>query len=173
MSIPTHLCFCHVLFRLNHRDRNLRAGAGRGHDGSMNTFPTIVEFPVHWAEMDALGHVNHARMITWMETARIALFERIGLTSVGRTKQGPILAHISVDYRAPIHYPATVLSKARVSKIGRKSFTMDYEIAHVHAPEVPLATGSTVIVLYDYQAQTTIEIPTQLRESIDALHTAT
>ena len=136
----------------------------------MSVYPITVEFPVHWAEMDALGHVNHARMITWMETARIALFDRIGLGSVGQAKLGPILANINVDYQAPIHYPATVVSKTRISKMGRKSFTMEYEIALAQAPEQALTTGTTVIVLYDYQNQSTVEIPDNLRDAIEALH---
>ena len=32
---------------------------------------------VRWREMDALGHVNNARYLTYFETGRIAYFERL------------------------------------------------------------------------------------------------
>ena len=135
----------------------------------MNNFPVEVEFPVHWAELDALGHVNHARIITWMETARINFFDRIGLGSVGQLTIGPILANINVNYFAPIHYPAVVISKTRIAKIGRTSFTMEYAVVSRDEPDTALAAGTTVIVLYDYQAQTKIEIPQDMRDAITAL----
>ena len=135
----------------------------------MHDFPIAVEFPVHWAELDALGHVNHARIITWMETARINLFDRIGLESVGEISLGPILANINVNYYAPIHYPAVVVSKARITKIGRTSFTMEYAVVNRDDPNTALAVGTTVIVLYDYKAQTKTEIPQALRDAINTL----
>jgi acyl-CoA thioesterase FadM len=45
----------------------------------MPDWTTEVSFDIHWGEMDALGHVN-IRYIAWFETARIALFERLGMS---------------------------------------------------------------------------------------------
>ena len=136
----------------------------------MDDFPISVEFPIHWGEMDALGHVNHARILTWMETARIALFDEIGLQSRGDLTIGPILANINVNYYAPIHYPGRMNAGVRVTKVGRTSFTLDYAITNADAPERVLAGGTTVIVLYDYDAQSKTEIPQSMRAAIDALH---
>lgn len=44
----------------------------------MEGFPVVVRIPVLWGDMDALGHVNNARYFAWFESARIALFERVG-----------------------------------------------------------------------------------------------
>jgi acyl-CoA thioester hydrolase len=46
----------------------------------MPDWTTEVSFDIHWGEMDALGHVNNIRYIAWFETARIALFERLGMS---------------------------------------------------------------------------------------------
>ena len=136
----------------------------------MKDYPVQVEFPVQWGDMDALGHVNHARIITWMETARMALFDRIGLHAVGQPSVGPILANVNVNYYAPVHYPAQIMSATRVAKLGRTSFTMEYAIAEVTQPNMPLAGGSTVIVMFDYQTQGKIELPPRLRRAIEELH---
>ena len=65
-------------------------------------FPVLVMFPVHWGEMDALGHVNNARYFTWFESARIALFGQIGVLATREaTGIGPILATTTCDFLGP------------------------------------------------------------------------
>ena len=41
-------------------------------------FRVKVDMDVRWGDMDALGHVNNARYLTFFETGRIAYFERLG-----------------------------------------------------------------------------------------------
>ncbi|MEE2786751.1 MAG: thioesterase family protein [Myxococcota bacterium] len=135
----------------------------------MDSLPIIEKIPVQWADLDALGHVNHARIITWMESARMALFLSIGLEAVGQPEQGPILAHLSVDYLAPVHYPGAVLSCTGIERIGRTSFTMVYRVHDAAESTRLIARGSTVIVMYDYEQQSKIVIPDGVRASLEAL----
>ena len=79
---------------------------------------------MHWGEMDALGHANHTRFLVWMESARIELFQSIGL--LDHKTIGPILADVQVSYRKPIHYPAN-LCGVRVTRIAG-GFTLHYAI---------------------------------------------
>ncbi len=132
----------------------------------MQDYPVSVEIPVQWGELDALGHVNHTRFLVWMETARMSLFEQVGLAWENQPEMGPILAQLEVDYRAPIHFPSTVKSAVCVARIGRTSFVLEYMLTDVKAPDMPVCTGRTVIVLYDYQRGTSVEIPDGLREEL-------
>ena len=68
----------------------------------MSDFPVEVSFPVHWAELDAFGHVNNARYFTWFETARMELFQRIGLATAGMPEIGPILAQPDPDHLSAV-----------------------------------------------------------------------
>ena len=95
---------------------------------AMNHYPFTVCFPVHWGDMDALGHVNHTRHLVWMETARIKLFDEIGLDWRAESTPGPILANLNVDYLAPVHFPARVECGLRTSRIGNTSFVIDYGV---------------------------------------------
>ncbi len=129
----------------------------------------IVEtFPVHWGEMDALGHVNHARFFTWFETARIALLAKIGVLAAGPSTMGPILANISCDYRKPVVFPATVSIGVGITAIGRTSITMGYSV-WVDNAEAPYATATSVIVLVDYSTLAKVAVPDLVREKIAAL----
>jgi acyl-CoA thioester hydrolase len=132
-------------------------------------FPVVTRFPVHWADLDALGHVNNARYFTWFETARMALFERVGLATTGVPEVGPILATTRCDFLAPVHYPAEVLAGARVERLGNTSFTMAYGISLATAPESLVARGEGVVVLIDYRNGQKVPIPAPLRAALTGL----
>ena len=135
----------------------------------MVPFPVTVTFPVHWAEMDAMGHVNHARYFTWFESARIALFSRIGVAADGPREVGPIMAMASCDFIRPVVHPATIVVGARILKVGRTSITMEYAAWLLDAPERPCARGASVAVLVDYRTMQKVEVPPGVRAGIAAL----
>ena len=59
----------------------------------LGRWPLVVEIPVVWGDLDAFRHVNNTVFLRWFETARIAYFERIGITSdLERQARAPILA---------------------------------------------------------------------------------
>lgn len=132
-------------------------------------YAVVVRFPVHWAELDALGHVNNARYFTWFETARMELFERVGLEFEGTPAVGPILAHTRCDFLAPVRYPAEILAGARIESLGNTSFTMEFGAALAESPDRLVARGRGVIVLIDYASGAKVAIPGALRDKLEAL----
>jgi acyl-CoA thioester hydrolase len=135
----------------------------------MEGFQVVERFAMLWADMDALGHANNARYFTWFETARIAYFERIALAAGRPSAIGPILATTTCNFLRPIVYPAALAVGARVIKLGTKSFTMEYRLALQEDEETPMADGSGVVVLYDYAAKKTVEMPQEIRAAIRAV----
>lgn len=135
----------------------------------MNDYPVVVRFPVHWGELDALGHVNNGRYFTWFETARMALFRRVALDFEGTPAVGPILAHTSCDFLAPVRYPADVLAGAGIDKLGNTSFTMAFGVALAEEPDRMVARGAGVIVLIDYATGAKVPIPDALRRRLTEL----
>lgn len=133
-------------------------------------YPVLVTFPVHWGEMDALGHVNNARYFTWFESARIALFGRIGVLATREaTGIGPILATTTCDFLRPVTFPSTVVVGVRVSKVGRTSIAMEYAAWIEGEPDEPVARGSSVAVMLDYTTSQKVDVPAGVRGRIDAL----
>ena len=133
----------------------------------MNDFPVVVRFPVHWGELDALGHVNNGRYFTWFESARMELFRRVELDFEGTPAVGPILAHTSCDFLAPVRYPAEVVAGAGIRKLGNTSFTMGFGVALAGEPDRLVARGVGVIVLIDYGTGTKVAIPGELRRRLE------
>jgi acyl-CoA thioester hydrolase len=131
-------------------------------------YPVRIEFDIHWGDMDAFGHANNARYLTWFESCRSAYFQKIGLRIDTPSSPGPILAHISCDYLSPIVYPARLVCGAYVPKIGNTSFTMNYGLWRSEEPTALAARGESVIVLFDYRTMQKVRIGNDLRRAIEA-----
>lgn len=132
-------------------------------DGSKGV---AIRFPVAWAEMDAFGHVNNSRYFTWFESARMALFERIGLPLVAGADHAPILARATCDFLRPVRWPAEVEIRVAVPRLGRSSFTTAYEARLIEAGEPQLvARGEGIVVIVDGEGRPT-PLPMPLREAL-------
>ena len=135
----------------------------------MRDLPVTVTLPIQWGDMDSLGHVNNARYFTWFESARIALFHRVGMEATGAPAEGPILARIHCEFLLPLRYPGEVVVRTGISRIGTKSFTMVYELARTDAPDRLAARGEGVIVMLDYRRGETVPISAPLRARLEEL----
>ena len=129
-------------------------------------FPVIIELPVQWGEMDAYGHVNNTVLFRYFESARMAYFQRCGLTgSYERDKIGAILHSTSCRFRRPLFCPDTALVGTRVSEIGDDRVTMEYRVVS-QAQNETAAEGSAIIVCYDYHRSRKTPLPPAVREAI-------
>lgn len=112
---------------------------------------------VRWGDMDAFGHVNNANYFTYCESGRIRLFEALELEALGRAegaghRLGPGLVAASLNFRKQVKYPADLDVGLRVSKVGTKSFAVDYVILRAGEDDA-VADGTSVIVWVDYDAR--------------------
>jgi acyl-CoA thioester hydrolase len=138
-------------------------------DASPGRTPVSVRVPVAWGDMDAFQHVNNVVYARWLESARIAYVERLGLMERMRDEGiGPILAKTVIDYVRPVTYPDTVRVDATVTRIGGSSFTMAFRI-HSEALGAEAATGEQVMVVYDYRAGRSSPVDDRLRQAIAAV----
>jgi acyl-CoA thioesterase FadM len=78
---------------------------------------------------------------------------------------GIILADAHVTYLSPVLFGMDVRVGVRISRLGNKSMTMEYRMFDAVSGK-ELATGSTVLVTFDYHSQKTIPIPDMWREKI-------
>ena len=135
------------------------------------TYPVTVEFPIHWGEMDAFGHVNNARFFTWFESARIAFFKTVGISPDRRpdVAVAPILAAAHCDYLEPVVFPIRLVVGARLTKVGNTSLTLEHAVWPVGSPERVLARGTSVVVLLNYATGEKVRVPEAVRAAIATL----
>lgn len=107
---------------------------------------------MRFSDADMMGHVNNARYLTFLEDARIGLLRQLIDADV-HSSSGLIVARIEIDYRRPMTLSdEPVAVDVWVSRIGTRSFTLDYRIRQFGDCA---ATARTVIAAFDYQAQST------------------
>jgi len=123
---------------------------------------------IRYADLDPQGHVNNARFLTYFEQARVHYLIQLGLFSKDQSflEIGIIIAEATVTFKAPVYFGTQASVGVRVSRLGTKSLTMEYQIADANG--VIYATGSTAIVTFDYTSQATIPVPESWREKISA-----
>lgn len=137
---------------------------------TLGRWPVAVEVEVAWGDMDSFSHVNNTVYLRWFETARIEYFERTGMLDAMRERRvGPILARATVDYRIPLEWPDRVTVRTTVTRIGRTSFVMAYEVcSRAHGGAVA-AGGEGVIVMMDYDRGEKTLVDEALRQRIATL----
>ena len=75
---------------------------------------------VRWDDLDAIGHVNNARYLTYAQEARFAM---LGLFNM-------VVARAEVDFKAPINEGNIYVDVTIwIEAISKSSFTMVYEIS--------------------------------------------
>jgi acyl-CoA thioester hydrolase len=132
-------------------------------------FPVVIRVPVQWGDQDALGHVNNTVPHRWFESARIALFGRIGLLDLRKEQGiGPILAATSCDYRRQINFPDTVQVGIRVARVGNSSIALEHAIVSETQGAI-VAEGTSTTVVFDYEAHKSHPVPETVRRAIEAL----
>ncbi len=139
-------------------------GAGRievPHDARDLTgeFPYRRPIEVRFGDTDAMGHVNNAVYLTYVELARAGYYRAVtgGRIGIGATEreQSFILAEARLGFRQPAFFGEILWVEARTASIGRSSFTMEFRMTAEESPYGRarlVATGSTVQVGFDYEA---------------------
>ena len=130
---------------------------------------------VRFADTDAMGHVNNAKYLTYMETARTRYIEEVVLGEPMRLgvygELSFIVADVRLAYRSPAHYGETLTVETRTSGIGRTSIRMDHRIT---APDSPVgrarlvAVCESVLVRYDYGSEAPVPVSPQEIQRIEA-----
>lgn len=132
-------------------------------------FPIVKTIDVAWGEMDAFRHVNNTVFFRYFETARIAYLVRVGFERGPEAGAiGSILARTECRFRRPLTFPDTVDVGARATDVGIDRFTMEYRIVSRRLGEVA-ATGSGVVVSFDYARGEKTPIPDEVRQRITLL----
>jgi len=113
---------------------------------------------VRFRDVDAMGHVNNAVFLTYLEDARIAF-----LRPLGADVPEMILARAEIDFRAPLAEGDDLEIGVRPLSVGNKSFELGYE---VRVGDRVAAEAKTVIVSYDYASGRSVPVPESWREKL-------
>ncbi len=134
-------------------------------DVSLYNFSVPIQ--MRWNDLDALGHVNNAVYVTYFEVAR-GYFMLKACPDWNWEKDMFLIAGVNVNFHKELLLTAVnARVHVRTSKIGGKSFVLDYVItSDKNGEQVVHATGSTTQIMFDMQMRKTIEVHDWVRASL-------
>jgi acyl-CoA thioester hydrolase len=135
----------------------------------MSTFNFYHPIEVRYGDLDPQWHVNNARIVGYIEHARLSYIKSLGLfDGESFLDLKLIVADVHVAYLAPIHPNAKVRVGVRVAKLGNKSLVFEYEVEDENNGQT-CARGETVMVAFDYHTQKSMPVPADWRIAISHL----
>lgn len=132
----------------------------------MNNFRHATPMTVRFGDLDAMGHLNNAKYFTYTEQARIEYVRQVCGWDGDWQTLGMILAKTTMDFKKPVVYGDNVTVYTRCSRLGGKSFDLEYVL--VRGADEEVARGVSVMVAFDYAIQQTIAVPDSWRERMMA-----
>ena len=116
----------------------------------------VAHVPMRWTDQDSYHHLNHARAVTLMEEARVALcFERASADGVPTFGAGLLVVALDVAYRRQVAYRSGALRIAMtVDEVRAASFRIGYALHDGADEDTPVAiTAHTRMATVDLAAQ--------------------
>jgi len=130
-------------------------------------FRVVHDLLPRFRDTDAMGHINNAVYVTYLEVARQEYWRTLDGTQDYR-RVPFILAHVTIDFRSEALVNESLLLGCRCVRIGGKSFNFEYEIRERESGRL-VVEASTVQVCYDYGRKATIPVPEDLRRAMERL----
>ncbi len=124
-------------------------------EGTTTDAGYVVRVPVRWSDMDVFAHINHARMVTLIEEARIPWLFYDGRPTAS-LRDGCVVADLHVKYREQIrHQEGPIEVTMFTEQIRAVDFTVGYEVRPKGADPAskPAVVASTQLVAFDVDAQ--------------------
>jgi acyl-CoA thioester hydrolase len=133
---------------------------------SDRVFTVVHELHPRFRDTDAMGHINNAVYITYLEVARQEYWRKF--EDAPDYRQVPfILAHVTCDFRAEALVQEVLEIGIRCEWIGGKSFAFVYAIREQQSQRL-VVEATTIQVCYDYATKQSLPMPADLRRRLEA-----
>lgn len=133
---------------------------------SIAEFTVVHEILPRFRDTDAMGHINNAVYVTYLEVARQVYWKRLDAHADYR-RVPFILAHVDIDFRSEALVSEVLEAGLRLEWIGEKSFAFTYRIWEKTSRRT-VAEARTVQVCYDYAARKTMTMPAELKQALES-----
>lgn len=120
---------------------------------------------LRYADTDRQGHVNNGVYATFFETGRVE-FIRAAEEHAATADAEFVLARITIDYLAEVHWPGTVTIGTRIVRIGTSSLTVEQAVI---VDGVVCARAESVIVQIRTSTRKSEPFSDELREYLASL----
>lgn len=134
-----------------------------------SNYPHHLQLRVRFSDLDALGHVNNSKYLTYLEESRVAWFSDVTGMPEDSLDWKVILARIEIDFLRSAMMGDKITVHTRCAKIGTKSVVLESLVMGDRKGQpFPSAWYRATLVWFDYESQQTIPVPANIRDMINA-----
>lgn len=132
-------------------------------------FKVNIPLRVRFADVDAMGHVNNAKFLTYFEEARVFYLKQVeawDFTKPGWSGQESlIVASIKIDFVTPAYVGEDLVIGIKVSRVGNTSFDFEYQITSKQGARL-VAKGLSTQVYFNYKDSKSLQISQAIKEDL-------
>ncbi len=132
------------------------------------TFRHWTPVTLRFSDQDSMGHINNVAFSALVEAGRNAY-----VTQYLKPESHPgidfVLARVTIDFRAEMHYPGTVQVGTCIKRVGGSSITIR---SGVFLDDAVRATAESTNVFIDLATRKPCPVPTDIREELENQLTA-
>ncbi|MGH8782877.1 acyl-CoA thioesterase [Paraburkholderia sp.] len=126
-----------------------------------------LKFEVAYRDQDPAGHVSATMYYVYMLNAYMAYAHE--LLQVPLTDGIPqIMLKTSCEYVHPAKWGDILEVSALITRLGTKSFDIEYVITSASDKDLVIAKGGSTHVAYDYATERTVPLSSAFRERVHA-----
>ncbi len=130
-------------------------------------FKQRTKIKVRFSDLDAMGHVNNAKYLSYLEEARISYFHEVVNFPEDSLAFGAVVANVNISYLAPIELGDEIFIYSRVKNISNKSIEIENIFERIRKGSSLIAAKAvTHLVAFDFSTKTTMPVPEDLKKKI-------
>ena len=120
-----------------------------------------VDIEPRFRDTDAMGHVNNAVFITYLEVGRQQYWKQVWEGAYDKVPF--VIGRIELDLRSPVKTGELVRVSLRTDWVSQSSFGMSYRLSEVRSARL-VAEARTVAVTFDWTTERSMPVPEALRD---------
>lgn len=134
----------------------------------INKFKHRIPIKVRFCDLDAMGHVNNAAYLIYLEEARFAYYNRVLNIDTNKLEFNAVIARIEINYLEQIRLGDNVEVYTRTGAMGNKSSDVEQLIVIMDNQNRKIAAKAiTKLVSFDYKSNKTMPVPEKERTIIE------
>jgi YbgC/YbaW family acyl-CoA thioester hydrolase len=122
------------------------------------------DLQLRFGDTDAMGHVNNAKIVTYLETARMHFFA--GVLGARRVEDIRfIVGEVWCRYRIPVLLHDRLRVRMHIADVSRSSFRFRYELVDPRDGRL-FAEADSIQVMYDYAAGKPVPLDAKFLDAV-------
>lgn len=117
-------------------------------------------------DLDGFGHVNNSVYLSFYDIGKSEYFNAVRGEVIDVDMLDVVIAHVDVDFLAPVYLTDEIEVRTTVESVGNKSFTLLQQIVDKRTEDIKCACR-TVMVGFDRETNTTKVISDEWRDALE------